>query len=290
MQKRYELLELRPALSRRIDFEQACNELTVILRKAYGHAPKKLQILIFEDVLFAVNRLLELQTNFHLSCVVKLVQAAENVLPRQKKTQVVAKFKHAAVAHRRCNKILQHESECGEGDTDLAKDILLVIFSYLDAQSLAKAACVCRSWNAAALDELLWKNLYDVSFTSIYSYKTNLIHKGQDSQASANESIDWRARFKNTLKSYPTWFYASNRASCLICKRPVWFKSRAKGTPSCPICTGGSLVLKPLLSAQVSKFLLEDSISDSCSSSSESEDEEPGVKSIWATSKMYFDV
>ncbi|KAH6556550.1 hypothetical protein KP509_1Z171600, partial [Ceratopteris richardii] len=281
MQKRYELLELRPALSRRIDFEPACNELTVTLQKAYGHALKKLQILIFEDVLFAINRLLELQTNLHLSCVVKPVQAAENVFPRQKKTQVVAKFKHAVVAHRRCNRILQHESECGEGDMDFAKDNLLVIFSYLDAQS-----CVCRSWNAAPLDELLWKNLCDVSLTSIYSYKINLIHKGQDSQARANESIDWRARFKNTLKSYPTWFYASNRASCLICKRPVWFKSRAKGTPSCPICTGGSLVLKPLLTAQVSKFLLEDSISESCSSSSESEDEEPGVKSIWATSKM----
>ncbi|KAH7426191.1 hypothetical protein KP509_11G089000 [Ceratopteris richardii] len=253
-----------------IDFKPACNELIVTLQKPYGHALKKLQILIFEDVLFAVNRLLELQTNLHLSCVVKLVQAAENVFPRQKKTQVVAKFKHVVVAHRRCNKILQHESEYGEGDTDFAKDNLLVIFSYLDEQSLAKAACVYRSLNAAALDELLWKKLY--------------------SQARANKSIDWRARFKNTLKCYPTWFYASNRASCLICKRPVWFKSREKGTPSCPICTGGSLVLKPLLSAQVSKFLLEDSTSESCSSSSESEDEEPDVKSIWATSKMYFDV
>ncbi|KAH7426190.1 hypothetical protein KP509_11G088900 [Ceratopteris richardii] len=240
MQKRYELLELRPALSSRF-------------------------MMCF------------LQSTDFYSC--------RQIFICHKKTQVVAKFKHAAVAHRRCNGILQHESECGEGDMDFAKDNLLVIFSYLDAQS-----CVCRSCNAAPLDELLWKNLCDVNLTSIYRYKINLIHKGQDSQARANKSIDWRAHFKNTLKSYPTWFYASNRASCLICKRPVWFKSRAKATPSCPICTGGSLVLKPLLIAQVSKFLLEDSTSKSCSSSSESEDEELDVKSIWATSKMYFDV
>ncbi|KAI5069171.1 hypothetical protein GOP47_0015472 [Adiantum capillus-veneris] len=289
MQQRYEALELRAALSRRIDYEQACKELTLILQRVYASAPKKLQILVFEDVLYAVHRLSELETSLHLLAVTKLVQAAENVLPRQRKIQVGSEFKHAAVTHRRHNKAVESES-CGFGD--LAKDILIVIFGHLDARSLAGAATVCRFWNTAASDELIWKKLFNVSFKNFISEKRLGIDQGL--QADRNQPISWRVRFKETASRNPSWFYASNRAFCMSCARPIWLEDRLKCMPFCCFCGSGHRKLKPLAPIQVAQFLLEELTSGSSSSSDSdsdtllSEDSRTKYSKLWSIPKLDF--
>ncbi|MCO5568754.1 hypothetical protein L7F22_022454 [Adiantum nelumboides] len=199
MQKRYEALELRTALSRRSDYRQACSELSSILQRGYRIAPKKLQILIFEEVLYAVHRLCELETSLHLLAVTKLVQAAENVLPRQRKIQVLSEFKQAAVTHWRCKRVLESEG-CGFGD--LATDNLIVIFGHLDARSLARAAAVCRLWNRAASDEMLWAKLFRNSFTILTFEKVYGSHRRLT--ANHDQPINWRVLFRVVVSSM--WF------------------------------------------------------------------------------------
>lgn len=290
MQQRYEALEIRAALSRRVDFEQACNELTLILQRGYGRAPKKLQSIFFEDALFAIQRLYELETSQHLSALTKLVQAAENVLPRQRKTHLLGDFKHAVVMHRRRNKCIESEVCC-----DFSKDILVDIFGHLDAQSLARAASVCRLWKTAADDELIWKNLFDNSFRdSIYDKLSGSEQVPQLSVSAGkticNQSISWKNLFKDNVTRHPSWFYASNRAFCMICDRPIWLESGGKRTRVCSISNSGHYKLKPLLPIQVLQFLLKEDLTSGSSSSSDSdsdfEDVRTNISRLWSIPKL----
>eukprot|EP00250_Pteridium_aquilinum_P003796 c14081_g1_i1 orf=116-1018(+) len=295
MQQRYGALGIRAALSRRVDYEQACRELTLILQKGYGYAPKKLQTVLFEDVLVAVDRLSGLETSQHLTAVTNLVQAAENVLPRQRRTQVLGDFKHAAVMHRRRNKSVESES----GGCNFPKDILIDIFGHLDARSLARAAAVCRLWKEAASDELIWKNLFDRSFGDwncgeLTGSEQRVQAYVAAGKACCNQLISWKDLFQDIVKRHPLWFYSSNRAFCITCHRPFWLEGSHKGTPVCSVSRSEHHKLKPLLPIQVLQFLLNDEFNSSSSSSSDSdseitsfEDRRPKVFKLWSIPKLH---
>ncbi|KAL6056086.1 F-box only protein 11 [Balamuthia mandrillaris] len=56
---------------------------------------------------------------------------------------------------------LEAAEEGGRGEwEDLPEEILLVVFSFLQAQHLCQSAQVCSKWNRVASDESLWRWLY----------------------------------------------------------------------------------------------------------------------------------
>ncbi|MCO5612226.1 hypothetical protein L7F22_066489 [Adiantum nelumboides] len=151
------------------------------------------------EILTKYVPVVRLETSLHLLAITKLVQAAENVLLRQRKIQVLSEFKQAAVTHRRCKKVLESEG-CGFGD--LATDNLIVIFGHLDARSLASAASVCRLWNRVASDEMLWAKLFRNSFSILTSQKVYCSHGGL--RANHDQPINWRVLFGVVVSSM--WF------------------------------------------------------------------------------------
>lgn len=40
----------------------------------------------------------------------------------------------------------------------LPSELVFKLFQYLDANSLCRAACVCKAWAAIANDDVLWRN------------------------------------------------------------------------------------------------------------------------------------
>ncbi|XP_073109101.1 F-box protein At5g52880 isoform X2 [Elaeis guineensis] len=157
--ERYEELGLAEALLRPYDYPTACRELGLILRLAYGKLSKGLQSIVFRDTLSAFRLLPQVQTGNGISSANILLQAAEVVLPKQKKALAVSEFKHAVVAHKRRSRA--HEDG---GSMQLPHDVLVHIFSFLDMRSLVTASSVCWAWNSAASDGTLWQLQYSLLF------------------------------------------------------------------------------------------------------------------------------
>ncbi|MCO5568755.1 hypothetical protein L7F22_022455 [Adiantum nelumboides] len=92
---------------------------------------------------------------------------------------------------------------------------------------------------------------------------------------------------------YPSRFYASNRAFCFFCDRPVWLEDRRNRSPFCSICGSGNYKLKPLAAIQVAHFLLQEFSTSASSSSSDSdsdielpEDFRKKYSKLWSIPKL----
>ncbi|KAK3007208.1 hypothetical protein RJ639_015917 [Escallonia herrerae] len=193
--ERYQKLGLEDSLSRMYHYPSACKELSFILRLAYTSFPKNLQSLVFQDTLTAFRLLPQMQTKTAISVANLLLQAAEAVMPKQKRVLAVAEFKHAMVAYKRRSKA-QHEEQ---GVAQLPQDVLVHIFSFLDMRSLVSAALVCRSWNGATSDNQLWQLQYDTFFSiSDNSAKNKKYARTQEGLTGVN--INWRNAFKRAYK------------------------------------------------------------------------------------------
>lgn len=286
MLQRYEQLEIRIALSRKCNYVEACKELAVILRGAYGKVPKNLQALLFQDTLAAFRLLSEVGSSQGISAANLLLQAVEASLPKQKKALAVTEFKHAAVALRRHSKIRQGERE----SVQLPDDIVIHIFDFLDVRSLVAAGLVCRSWNVSARHDTLWKAQYSLHFGD--DLPSNA-HGRQCTNSALNDEgviwhqrlqgpeqrvhTDWYEAFKKRYRGHPSQVVMSDRAYCKTCRSPIWLNNKGVNVDGSTSKHNHQNMLKPMLPGQVLHFLLGDSMASSSSSSSDSDSDSEGV-------------
>ncbi|XP_078151839.1 F-box protein At5g52880-like [Carex rostrata] len=211
----YEELGIAAALSRPWDYPTACDELSAMLRLGYSHLSKPLQFLVFQDTLLAFRILPDIQTGYGVAATNSLLQAAEAVLPKQKKAAAVSEFKRSVVAHKRRSKSNY------DGDTvELSQDVLICLFSFLDMRSLVAAGLVCKSWNSAAKENTLWKIEYSLFFGSSGVKEIDTPY-----------DFDWQDCFQEKYKAELAVGAPTNRAVCMNCHSVVWLSTLTSRAP-----------------------------------------------------------
>ncbi|KAI3458073.1 hypothetical protein Pfo_014736 [Paulownia fortunei] len=286
---RYQTLRLKESLSKPSQYLFACKELSFILKNAYSKVPKNLQSLIFQETLFAFSLLPEMQTQSAISAVNSLLQSAEYALPKQKRALAFTEYKHAVVASKRKSKANQEQ----EGLTLLPQDVLVHIFSFLDAQSLVSASAVCWSWNAAASDNHLWKLLYAIFFcnsdnvTKHNGLKTHGANKNEDKIHSLDDigtgvGIDWRCAFQTAYKETCYRKFKSHRGYCSSCCSIVWLSSSNKCSNEPNTKDGSNHQITPISTQQIVEYILDGSLLSESSSDSDSDTEDVSVFKLWA--------
>ncbi|KAF7821917.1 F-box protein [Senna tora] len=224
-----------------------------------------------------------IQTQSAVSSAYLLLQSVEVALPKQKKNMAVTEFKHAMVAHKRRCKACQEE----KGSMQLPHDILVLIFSFLDMQSLVSVGLVCWSWNLAANDNYLWELQYTVLYCSSLERpirldedrKYTLLQHPVDTRL----CIDWKEEVRKayTALSRKLTF---NRGYCGRCKTIVWLNNSKCPNSHCGIISKIHDI-KPVTACQVAEYLLNDSLSTTSSSDSDSDSEGPSISRLWAYPK-----
>ncbi|WVY97704.1 hypothetical protein V8G54_029855 [Vigna mungo] len=266
--ERYQKLGLRESLQKCYRYPIACKELSFILREAFHQIPKSLQSIIFEDTLFAFRLLPEkvkvvVRVDASLCGYDRSVEAA---LPNRKKNVAVTEFKHAMVSHKRRSKAQLVE----KASVQLPQDILVHVFSFLDMKSLVSAGLVCWSWNIAANDNHLWQMQYVVLFGSGAKLKHTKPVEGKNYRL-LQGTVDNRliTNWKDSVKGAYT---------------VVWLNNA-----KCPnVHSGISEIqdIKPVTAFQVVEYLLDDSLSITSSSDSDSDYEGGPVSKLWAYGKF----
>ncbi|KAG1346503.1 F-box protein [Cocos nucifera] len=273
--ERYEELELAEALSRSYDYPTACRELGLILRLAYAKLSKSLQSLVFRDTLSAFRLLPQVQTGNGISSANILLQAAEVVLPKQKKALAVSEFKHAVVAHKRRSRA--HEDG---GSMQLPHDVLVHVFSFLDMRSLVTASSVCWAWNSAASDGTLWQLQYSLLFGEydvsclqtgkLVQAKDVVFHQGIE-RVDAMTNLNWKEAYKRKYLGNSSFRFTSNRASCIRCKSIIWLSNMARArSHHCHKLENQRVKIRPVSANKVVNYLLGET--ELTMSSSESDD------------------
>ncbi|KAL3834297.1 hypothetical protein ACJIZ3_009033 [Penstemon smallii] len=255
--ERYQNLKLKESLSKPYQFTLACNELSYILRNAYSKFPKNLQLIIFQETLFAFSILPQVQTQSSIVAANSLLQSAEFALPKQKRGLAVKEYKQALVACKRKSKSNQDE----QGSILLPQDVLVHIFSFLDLQSLVSASAVSWSWNDAARDNHLWKFLYTSFFCNSNKISKQIglktsgpsenkeethLHNGIDSEI----GIEWRRAFRTAFEEIYSRKLRSHRGYCSSCCSIVWLTSN-KCSEKHPKEEGSNHQIRPISTQQV---------------------------------------
>lgn len=209
MDRRYQSLKLRDAISRRNDYVEACKELQGILKAVYKSAPKPLQSILYEDVVHAFRSLPEMENKQQLEAARLLLQTVEDVFPKQRRASAALQHKIAMITWHRQFKYPEPLPECSQ----LSGDTLLHVFEYLDPQSLAIASAVCRTWNVAATDNALWCNQFKSLFAAKGSLEPQEVPVGF-----------WYETFKAfiDIKEHREKLFFSNRAFCSVCQKVLW--------------------------------------------------------------------
>lgn len=285
--ERYQKLGLRDSLPRIYQYPFVCKELSFILRGAYNKLPKNLQSLVFQDTLAAFRLLPQMQTQSAVSAANLLLQSAEAVLPKQKRTQAVTEFKHAKVACKRRSKARQEE----EGLAHLPQDVLVHIFSFLDMQSLLSVGLACWSWNSAASDNCLWQLQYAICFGNSEDISKmkgrrdgELVEDKEETNLkediATRTGVDWRDAFKRKYKGKRAKRFTSNRGYCGVCHTIVWL-SNMKCPKRHPGVKSENQQIKPVSPQQIVEYILDDSLSMTSSSDSDSDSEGGLLSKLW---------
>ncbi|RDX87855.1 SPCC24B10.10c, partial [Mucuna pruriens] len=264
--ERYQKLGLRESLPKTYRYPIACKELSLILREAFHQFPKYLQSIIFQDILSAFRLLPEIQAQSAVSAAHFLLQSVEAALPKQKKNVAVKEFKHAMVAHKRRCKAHQVE----KGSLQLPQDVLVHIFSFLDMKSLVSVG------------------LYVALYGNGSKKKPVILVEGKNDRL-LQEPIhtriitDWKEAVKGAYTRTLSRKLTTNRGYCGHCKSIVWLNNA-----KCPnVHIGISEIedIKPVTAFQVVEYLLDDYLSITSSSDSDSDSEEGPISRLWAYPK-----
>ncbi|KAH8963587.1 hypothetical protein BDL97_04G021300 [Sphagnum fallax] len=306
MQWRYRDLQLHSAITRRCDYAEACKELRGVVRAAYVNAPKALQGVIYNDILHAFQTMSGMDTSQHLIAARELLQTAEDILPKQRRTSAAHGYKTAAITwHRR------HKNPEPQADSvQLSEDSLVYIFGFLDACSLATASAVCKAWNVAANEDSLWRAQF-LSLSLAPDLNSKIlslvgIREGDDWQGRSDNTgqlvqnqVDkpiglWRKAFDLARQGRVSRVFMSNRVFCPQCKGILWLpESKLKPMESKCVVKKQILdhhSLRPMSVDQVVRYVVHaDLPNSSASSSSDSdEDEEEGQSffRLWNVRKL----
>ncbi|KAK1366543.1 F-box domain containing protein [Heracleum sosnowskyi] len=294
MLSRYKTLGFRDSILKIHQYASACKELSSIIRFSFPKLPKFLQHLLFDDVVFAFRTLPLMEASSAVEAANLLLQAAESVLPKQKRGMAGKEFRLAMVAHKRRWKARQQGE--GEGMSQLPEDVLMHIFSFLDLRSLVAAASVSRSWNLATSDNKLWQLQYSIFFAdsdNLYEIKilqpqtgqaeTKLIYVQTDV---TRVGFNWREAFKRDFKGFfSRIFNASSRGYCKHCRSIMWLNDLECTNKHCrPNCANH--LIKPISSQKIVKYVRDGFLDGfhlyATSSDSDSDSEEGFPSRLWA--------
>ncbi|CAH2070192.1 unnamed protein product, partial [Thlaspi arvense] len=261
---RYQNLMVGEALSNNHLYPFACNELSSIIKQGYSRSPKDLKALIFRDTLSAFRLLPDVNTSAAVSAAKLLLRSVEAEFPKQKKNLAIVEFKKTKVA-------LKRRSKSHEEDIDLPslpQDILIHIFSFLDASALLSASQVSRSWNQATHEDSLWRSQFELHF-----YHKFVILNQSDT--------DYREAFRQAcIEDKSSKFIRSGRGYCDNCDSIVWHDNLKCSKKQCRLMKFGNEPLDPMSTQRVVNYLLG---TYSSSDDSDSDDEAiPGGPGLWA--------
>ncbi|XP_031503937.1 F-box protein At5g52880 [Nymphaea colorata] len=278
MLERYKGIGVKDGLSRGVDYPWACKELSFILRDVFPNASKPLRELIFHDTLSAFRFLPQVHTSRGISSASLLLQAAEAVLPKQKRALTASEYKHAVVA---CKRRSKHQND-EEGPLSLPHDVLVHIFTFLDIRSLATVGLVCQSWYSAANEDKLWKAQYSLLFGdherlhgSNGQGMCSLDQHQDEKLVHHTADFDWKDVFKKVFVGKSARKLVSSRGYCPQCKSVIWLSNIARTGIHCELDLGSHRSkVKPISPNQVVDYLLGESLSESSSSESDGDSEE----------------
>ncbi|XP_023550710.1 F-box protein At5g52880 [Cucurbita pepo subsp. pepo] len=216
-----------------------------------------------------------MQTSSAVSAAHLLAQGVEASLPKQKRNSAIVEFKKAMVAHKRRSKARQEV----KGSSQLPQDVLVHIFRFLDIESLVSAGLVCRSWNAAADDEYLWRFQY----TTFFGCSNEPINdKDSVDGLASTPHVDWKEAFKRAYVDNSLWRNRHGRGYCKHCDTIVSFS-----TLRCPNDHGRNKnkQIKPLSINQVVEYVLTGTSELIYSSDSDTDSDEVVISEFWALPK-----
>ncbi|GAB2227652.1 hypothetical protein Droror1_Dr00009479 [Drosera rotundifolia] len=284
--ERYEKLKLRSALGFPHLYPFACREIACILTEVYSKLPKNLQAVILDDAVAAFRLLPQMQMKNAVSAANSLIRSAEAALPKQKRALAVKEFKQGKVANKRRIKV----SNFNSGSFELPRDVLIQVFGLLDMKSLVSAGSVCRLWNEAAGENLLWQSLYRFYFGMFKSSMETegrfdgTVDRGGEQEPvkdvyAAESCLHWKEAFRIAYIENPSRRFKFGRGYCGHCNCVIWLHDLR--------CSHGRLVqgsenqmIEPILSfSQIAAYVLDGSRRPNSSYDSDSDEE---VYGLWA--------
>ena len=152
-----------------------------------------------------------------------VARAAAAALPASRAAAVAAAHRAAALAQRRAAKKREAAEaealplhEAGPPAEALHEDSLAAVLAALDARSLARAACVCRAWRAAAAaaDAELWRPLLAQHFPA------STCRSGRTPRDDAPERKSRADAFAAAAAAHPA--FDAPRYSCPRCRSLTW--------------------------------------------------------------------
>jgi hypothetical protein len=155
----YASLGLSAALRRDAPhFTSAALELSTLLRHSAKFASKACLTLMFTDSLLCCQLLAHQHGGRETSAAcLEVCRAAQSSLAASRGAAVAASHKQACLLLKKSS----HASDSAELSAtldDVPIDVLVChVFAVLDARSLGRAACVCKSWRAATASDKLWR-------------------------------------------------------------------------------------------------------------------------------------
>eukprot|EP00898_Chlorokybus_atmophyticus_P004327 jgi/Chlat1/4896/Chrsp31S04912 len=228
--KEYNSLSLRAALSRSGDYAEACVELSLLLQHCYEHSAKPVQTVMWDDTLTALNLLSRFDASAQRKAAAQLAQATERALPKQRRTTALAAYRqHALAGHRRSKK--QDTAHDGTDEADmnctgaaaLPRDVIAVIFKFLDARTLVNASAVCRDWHELAKEDWLWTRHLQSTFP--WEHVRLELRGSAETNAQLADLRQrghaWKA-FAMSCQMWPGLAPRSDRVRCTVCGHIYW--------------------------------------------------------------------
>lgn len=195
----------------------------------------------------------------------ELASSVEAQFPVQKRKECMQVYRRVQQLHKRCSrkqrasKAAVLTDKCNEdnphvGDRNalpasLPADPLRYIMHKLDAPTLATAACVCRSWRKAALDNDIW-HMHSLSCFGVrVSNNAWRSHWGTDAASS------WKTIFHELRQRWPARVTSSSRIMCPKCRTLAWAGCLPNSLERRQCCRHNWLPCRPYEAAKITAKL-----------------------------------
>jgi hypothetical protein len=186
------------------DYCAAADELASILGSLYGSLSKEARRHAERDAHAAVA--LCDGSAAALLALRGVARAAERALPAQRRAALLREHRQRLVS-------LARARESADGDAaaapaaDLPPECVAAIFAHLnDPIALARAACVCRAWRAAAAADALWAPLLEMAWGGCAGAPPRAAAETSGGAPAAAPAAGWpRARFAALAADAGDW-------------------------------------------------------------------------------------
>lgn len=90
----------------------------------------------------------------------------------------------------------------------LPKELLVEVFSRLDAQALINSELVCQQWNSVARDAQLWKHIFIKDFephSQTIPENSTAFQRGRQGLGNGDAKQDWKKMWKTRKALHQRW-------------------------------------------------------------------------------------